>query len=125
MASRGQRRTLTMAAAGGGGQARRVALALDAVLEHGLLQLLHLPLLPLALLQPTLLLWFAQTVLQRELAGRLVNLPLQSQVSFQRLQLWVLLQKESHVSLLLAQPFSFSNIRMKSNGSSHLFVQVD
>lgn len=80
---KGATSSLTVAAAGGDGQARRVALALDAVLEHGLLQLLHLSLLPLALLQSTLLLWFAQMVLQGELAGRLVNLPLESQVSFQ------------------------------------------
>lgn len=96
-----------MAAASRDGQERGVALALDAVLDHGLLQLLHLPLLPLALLQPTLLLWFAQMVLQGELAGRLVNLPLESQVSFQRLQLRILPQKESHVSLLPTQLFYF------------------
>lgn len=87
---KGAAASLTVAAAGGDGQARRVALALDAVLEHGLVQLLHLPLLPLALLQPTLLLRLAQVALQRELARRLVNLPLQSQVGFQRLQLGIL-----------------------------------
>lgn len=87
--------SLTVATGGGDGQARRVALALDAVLEHGLLQLLHLPLLPFALLLPTLLLRLAQMVLQGELAGRLVDLPLESQVGFQRLQLGILPQKEN------------------------------
>lgn len=97
-----------MATAGGDGRTGRVALALDAVLKHGLLQLLHLPLLPLALLQPTLLLWFAQMVLQGELAGGLVNLPLESQVGFQRLQLSILPRKENSLPLLLAKLFSFS-----------------
>lgn len=71
----------------GDADAWRVALALDALMEHGLLQILHLLLRPLALLQPALLLWFAEVPLQGEFAGRLVNLLLKSQVSFQHLQL--------------------------------------
>lgn len=82
--------SLTFVLAGWDGDARWVALALDPVLEHGLLQILHFLLLPLALLLPALLLWFAEVPLQREFAGRLVNLPLKSQVSFQPLQLWIL-----------------------------------
>lgn len=75
---------------GGNGEARRVAPTLDPVLQHGLLQFFHFLLLPLALLQPVLLLRLTQMVLQGELAGSLVNLPLKSQVSFQRLQLRIL-----------------------------------
>lgn len=75
---------------GGNGEARRVAPTLAPVLQHGLLQFFHFLLLPLALLQPVLLLWLTQMVLQGELAGSLVNLPLKSQVSFQRLQLGIL-----------------------------------
>lgn len=67
-----------------------VALALDPVLDHGLLQILHFLLLPLALLQPALLLWFTEVALQGEFAGRLINLLLKSQLSFQCLQLWIL-----------------------------------
>lgn len=105
---KGAASSLTVAAASRDGQARRVALALHAVLEHGLLQLLHLPLLPLALLQPALLLRFAQMLLQGELAGRLVNLPLESQVSFQRLQLGILPHKrESRVTSRSLKLFPF------------------
>lgn len=95
---KGAAASLTVAAAGGDGEARRAALALDAVLEDGLLQLLHLLLLPLALLQPTLLLRLAQMVLQGELAGCLINLPLKSQVGLQRLQLGVLARGKSRVT---------------------------
>lgn len=78
---------LTFVFAVGDADAWRVAFTLDPLLEHGFLQILHLLLLPLALLQSTLLLWFAELALQGQFAGRLINLPLNSQVSFQHLQL--------------------------------------
>ena len=66
------------------------ALAPGPLLGHSLLEVLELPLLPLALLQPALLLWLAKVVLQRKPPRRLEDLPLQGQVGLQRMQLWVL-----------------------------------
>lgn len=74
--------------------ARGAALAFVAMLEQSLLQLSHFFLLPLALLQPALLLRFAEMLLQGEFAGRLINLLMNSQVCFQRLQLGILTKKK-------------------------------
>lgn len=72
------------------GDARWVALAFVSVLEQSLLQLFHFLLLPLELLQPALLLWFTEMLLQWEFAGRFINLLMHSQVGFQHLQLSIL-----------------------------------
>lgn len=66
------------------------------MLEQSLLQLFHFFLLPLALLQPALLLWFTEMLLQGEFAGRFINLLMNSQVCFQRLQLCILLNKQTN-----------------------------
>lgn len=70
--------------------AQRVALAFISVLEQGLLQLFHFFLLPLALLQPALLLRFTEMLLQGEFERCFINLLMNSQVCFQRLQLCIL-----------------------------------
>lgn len=72
------------------GDARWAALAFVSVLEQSLLQLFHFFLLLLALLQPALLLRFAEMLLQGEFAGRFVNLLMNRQVCFQCLQLCIL-----------------------------------
>lgn len=76
------------------------------MLEQSLLQLFHFFLLPLALLQPALLLWFAEMLLQGEFAGRFINLLMNSQVCFQGLQLCILSkQTNKQTKTLKFSPF--------------------
>lgn len=64
----------------------------DPLLKDSLLQVLHLPLLPLALLQTVLPHRLAQAVLLGETPRRVKDLQLQGEVFLQGVELWVLEQ---------------------------------
>lgn len=62
----------------------------DAVFQYCILQLFHLLLFTFTLLQSAFPHWFADVLLEGELSGCLINLPLQGTISLERVQLRLL-----------------------------------
>ncbi len=73
----------------------------DAVFQYRILQLFQLLLFTFTLLQSAFPHWFADVLLEGELSGCLINLPLQGEISLERVQLRLLETNISGVTACL------------------------